>query len=80
MCPGPATGPVALSERTLSAFTAGVGKVRRVRLLVVEDEVRLAAALRRGLQAEGFTVDLAHDGVDGLHLARRGRTRPWCWT
>ena len=36
-----------------------------MRLLVVEDEVRLAAALQRGLQAEGFTVDLAHDGEDG---------------
>jgi DNA-binding response OmpR family regulator len=43
-----------------------------VRLLVVEDEVRLAAALRRGLQAEGFAVDLAHDGVNGLHLAQEG--------
>jgi DNA-binding response OmpR family regulator len=43
-----------------------------VRLLVVEDEVRLAGALRRGLQAEGFSVDLAHDGVEGLHMAREG--------
>jgi DNA-binding response OmpR family regulator len=43
-----------------------------VRLLVVEDEVRLAVALRRGLQAEGFSVDLAHDGVEGLHMAREG--------
>jgi len=43
-----------------------------VRLLVVEDEVRLAAALKRGLQAEGFTVDVAHDGVSGLHKAREG--------
>ena len=43
-----------------------------MRLLVVEDEVRLATALRRGLQAEGFSVDLAHDGVEGLHLAREG--------
>ncbi|HYT10201.1 MAG TPA: response regulator transcription factor [Mycobacteriales bacterium] len=43
-----------------------------MRLLVVEDEVRLAVALRRGLQAEGFSVDLAHDGVEGLHLAREG--------
>ena len=43
-----------------------------MRLLVVEDEVRLAVALRRGLQADGFSVDLAHDGVDGLHLAREG--------
>jgi len=41
-------------------------------VLVVEDEVRLAQALRRGLQAEGFTVDLAHDGEDGLHLALEG--------
>jgi DNA-binding response OmpR family regulator len=43
-----------------------------VKLLVVEDEVRLADALRRGLQAEGFTVDVAHDGEDGLHLALEG--------
>src|SRR6476469_4012575 len=43
-----------------------------VRVLVVEDEVRLARALQRGLRAEGFAVDLAHDGADGLHLAREG--------
>jgi DNA-binding response OmpR family regulator len=41
-------------------------------VLVVEDEVRLAQALQRGLRAEGFGVDLAHDGEDGLHLAREG--------
>jgi len=41
-----------------------------VRVLVVEDEVRLAEALRTGLVAEGFAVDLAHTGTDGLHLAR----------
>jgi two-component system, OmpR family, response regulator len=41
-----------------------------VRLLIVEDEVRLASALQRGLSAEGFTVDLAHNGPDGLHLAQ----------
>jgi DNA-binding response OmpR family regulator len=43
-----------------------------MRLLVVEDEVRLALALQRGLVAEGFTVDLAHDGEAGLGLARTG--------
>src|SRR5690242_20320078 len=43
-----------------------------VRLLVVEDEARLAAALQRGLQAEGFVVDVAGDGLDGLELARHG--------
>jgi DNA-binding response OmpR family regulator len=43
-----------------------------MRLLVVEDEARLAAALQRGLQAEGFAVDLAADGEAGLELARHG--------
>ncbi len=40
-----------------------------MRVLVVEDEVRLAEALQMGLQAEGFTADVAHDGEQGLHLA-----------
>jgi len=43
-----------------------------VRLLVVEDEARLAAALKRGLQAEGFAVDVTGDGQHGLELARHG--------
>lgn len=40
-----------------------------MRVLVVEDEARLADAVRRGLVAEGFTVDVVHDGVDGLWSA-----------
>ncbi|HEX2706003.1 MAG TPA: response regulator transcription factor [Candidatus Lustribacter sp.] len=43
-----------------------------MRLLVVEDEPGMARALRRGLQAEGFVVELAWDGVAGLELARHG--------
>ena len=42
----------------------------RMRLLVVDDEPRLAEGLKRGLEAEGFAVDVAHDGTDGLWLAR----------
>ncbi|HKE52558.1 MAG TPA: response regulator transcription factor [Actinomycetes bacterium] len=41
-----------------------------MRVLVIEDEARLAAGLRRGLAAEGFAVDVALNGVDGLWLAR----------
>ena len=41
-----------------------------MRALVVEDERRLAAGLRNGLVAEGFAVDVALDGTDGLWLAR----------
>jgi two-component system, OmpR family, response regulator len=44
-----------------------------VRLLVVEDEARLARALQRGLTADGFIVDLAADGVAGLARAREGQ-------
>jgi two-component system OmpR family response regulator len=43
-----------------------------VRLLVVEDESRLAAALQRGLAAEGFAVDVASNGPSGLDAARHG--------
>jgi len=41
-----------------------------VRVLVVEDETRLAGFIQEGLDAEGFDVELAHDGLDGLWLAR----------
>jgi two-component system, OmpR family, response regulator len=40
-----------------------------MRILVVEDEERIADALQRGLEAEGFAVDVAATGTDGLWLA-----------
>ncbi|KQM60914.1 response regulator transcription factor [Agreia sp. Leaf210] len=40
-----------------------------MRVLVVEDEKRLAEGLKRGLEAEGFAVDVASTGTDGLWLA-----------
>ncbi len=43
-----------------------------MRLLLVDDEVRLLAALRRGLTAEGFAVSTAENGLEGLQLARFG--------
>jgi two-component system, OmpR family, response regulator len=41
-----------------------------MRVLVVEDEKRLAAGLRNGLEAEGFAVDVALNGTDGLWMAQ----------
>ncbi|WP_327581765.1 response regulator transcription factor [Nonomuraea sp. NBC_00507] len=41
-----------------------------MRVLVVDDEQRLAAGIRNGLIAEGFAVDVALNGTDGLWLAR----------
>ena len=37
-----------------------------MKLLLVEDDKKIATTLRRGLEAEGFTVELAFDGDDGL--------------
>jgi len=40
-----------------------------MRLLIVEDEAKTGEYLRKGLEESGFTVDIANNGVDGLHLA-----------
>lgn len=40
-----------------------------MRILVVEDDPRLAHALKRGLEAETFAVDVANTGTDGLWMA-----------
>jgi len=41
-----------------------------VRVLVVEDEVKMAALVRRGLEREGYAVDIATDGREALWAAR----------
>lgn len=43
-----------------------------MKILVVEDEPKTGAYLKQGLSEAGFVVDLARDGVDGLHLGRSG--------
>ncbi|MCZ3387298.1 MAG: response regulator transcription factor [Actinomycetia bacterium] len=40
-----------------------------MRVLVVDDEVRLAETVQRGLAAEGFVVDVVHDGEEALWAA-----------
>ena len=40
-----------------------------MRVLVVEDEPRMSALLRRGLEAEGYAVDVAENGVDAIWSA-----------
>jgi two-component system OmpR family response regulator len=42
---------------------------RRVRVLVVEDEAKMASLLQRALEREGYAVDVAGDGVDAIWLA-----------
>jgi two-component system OmpR family response regulator len=43
-----------------------------VKLLLVDDDATLTAALRRGLMAEGFSVEVAADGREGLWRGREG--------
>jgi two-component system copper resistance phosphate regulon response regulator CusR len=43
-----------------------------MKILIVEDEPKTAALVQRGFTEEGFAVDVAADGVDGLHLATTG--------
>ncbi|MHA6203578.1 heavy metal response regulator transcription factor [Dyella soli] len=40
-----------------------------MRLLVIEDELKAGEYLKKGLEESGFTVDVARNGIDGLHLA-----------
>ena len=43
-----------------------------MKILIVEDEPKIAAFIKRGFVEEGFVADLAADGPDGLHLALTG--------
>ncbi|KKS94685.1 MAG: Two component transcriptional regulator, winged helix family [Candidatus Collierbacteria bacterium GW2011_GWB1_44_6] len=43
-----------------------------MRILVVEDEHRIAGSLKKGLEQEHFVVDLAYDGISGFDLASEG--------
>src|SRR5262245_44553808 len=65
-------------EAVIPASSAGnpCRFVRRevgMRILVIEDEVRIQAFLARGLEAEGYTVVASGDGRDGLALATESR-------
>jgi two-component system copper resistance phosphate regulon response regulator CusR len=43
-----------------------------VRILIIEDERRLAAYLQKGLAENGYVVDVAPNGIDGRHMALEG--------
>src|SRR5919108_3414047 len=43
-----------------------------MRLLVIEDEAKLAAYLHKGLSENGYVVDVAANGIDGRHMALEG--------
>lgn len=68
---GGTVGLILAPIRTCSAiFQLSSGILQSsMRILVVEDEHRIAAALKRGFELEQFAVDVAHTGTDGYDLA-----------
>jgi DNA-binding response OmpR family regulator len=42
-----------------------------MKLLVIEDEAKIASLLKKGLQGQGFTVDISGDGEDGFERATK---------
>ena len=55
-------------EFMVTMFAAGSQVASTMNILIVEDEAKTAAYLRKGLIENGFGVDLAATGQDGLHL------------
>ena len=43
-----------------------------MKLLLIEDDKKIATAVKRGLEGDGFTVEVAFDGTDGLWMATEG--------
>jgi two-component system, OmpR family, response regulator len=58
------------STGTGSTTGGDAERTAEAHVLIVEDEVALADGIARGLRAEGFTVDVANDGLAGLTRAR----------
>jgi DNA-binding response OmpR family regulator len=50
-----------------------------VRVLVVDDERKTSSYLKTGLSEQGFVVDVARNGDDGLHLAAHGEYDLRCY-
>ena len=65
--PHPVTPGVRVASQLGFSFAAMIGGVR---VLVVEDDARMAAAIRRGLRFEGLVVDLAGGGEEALRWLR----------
>jgi two-component system OmpR family response regulator len=58
-----------LASRCSQVSLSKPGQTVLMRILVVDDEVRLADSIARGLRAEGYDVDVVHDGIDAVWQA-----------
>ena len=44
-----------------------------MRILIVEDEKKVAGFIKKGLEEETYAIDVAYDGEEGLHLGKEGQ-------
>jgi heavy metal response regulator len=44
-----------------------------MRILIIEDEKKVAGFIKKGLEEETYAIDVAHDGEEGLHLGSEGQ-------
>jgi two-component system, OmpR family, copper resistance phosphate regulon response regulator CusR len=58
---------VSFGRRYAVAITATGYQDENVKILIIEDEPKVAAYMRKGLIEQGFTVDVVNDGTTGLH-------------
>src|SRR5919204_369083 len=58
------------ARRPLIFLSCGTGNIRRMRVLIVEDEPKMAALVRRGLVEEGHAADVAAKGEDAVWMAQ----------
>lgn len=70
MIPVAAESRLKFPEPHLRLASAACAKLFTMRLLIVEDEKRLADVVSAGLAAEGYGVDVANDGISGLSMLR----------
>jgi two-component system, OmpR family, copper resistance phosphate regulon response regulator CusR len=61
-----------LSQRPPEAVNANVSGLQAMKILIVEDEPKTSAHLRKGLTENGFIADVAENGADGLYFTTSG--------
>lgn len=64
--------PIAHDTTLSGTVSFAIARAARMKILVVEDEAKTAAYLHKGLTENGFTVDIARNGGEGLALAISG--------
>src|SRR5437867_3722873 len=57
------------SGHRYSLLTKGQSIIDGMRILVVEDERKVASFVKKGLQQEGYAADAVHDGDEAIHNA-----------